>query len=161
MTGKAHAEVRRRFAAAPGKVFAAFSEARLIGQWLSPSPAITLTLLQFDFRVGGAYRFAYHLPDGKTVVVGGVYRSIEPPSTIVFSWIIEPPDEHAGIESEVTVTITPDGGGTELLIRHGKLTRADAALRHAEGWRGAVDQLAELLDAQGLAHGCGRMEKQE
>jgi uncharacterized protein YndB with AHSA1/START domain len=153
MTDKTHAEVRHRFAVAPEKVFAAFSEARLIGRWLSPSPEIKLTLLQFDFRAGGTYRFAYHLPDGKTVIVGGVYRSIEPPSAIVFSWIIEPPDEHAGIESEVTVTITPDGGGTELLIRHEKLTRADAVLRHAEGWRGAVDQLAQLLDVQGLAHG--------
>jgi len=153
MAGETYAEVRRRFAAAPAKVFAAFAEAHMISRWLSPSPEITLTLLQFDFRVGGTYRFAYHLPGGETVIVGGVYRSIEPPSAIVFSWIIEPPDEHAGIESEVTVTVTPDGGGTELLIRHEKLTRTDAVLRHAEGWRGALDQLAVQLEVQGSPHG--------
>ena len=153
MAGETYAEVRRRFAAAPEKVFAAFAEAHMISRWLSPSPEITLTLLQFDFRVGGTYRFAYHVPGGETVVVGGVYRSIEPPSAIVFSWIIEPPDEHAGIESEVTVTVTPDGGGTELLIRHEKLTRTDAVLRHAEGWRGALDQLAVQLEVQGSPHG--------
>ena len=153
MTGKTRAEVHRHFAAAPEKVFAAFAEARLISRWLSPSPEITLTLLQFDFRVGGTYRFAYHLPGGETVIVGGAYRSIEPPSKIVFSWVIEPPDEHAGIESEVTVTITPDRGGTELLIRHEKFTRTDAVVRHAEGWRGALDQLAGLLEVQGLPHG--------
>jgi len=147
MTGKTHAEVRRRFAAAPERVFAAFAEARLVSRWLSPSPGITLSLLQFDFRVGGTYRFAYHMPGGETVIVGGVYRSIERPSAIVFSWTIEPPDEHAGIESEVTVSITPDGGGTELLIRHEKLSRVDAVTRHAEGWRGALDQLAVLLQA--------------
>lgn len=152
MTAKARAEIRHRFAAAPEKVFGAFADPRLIVRWLTPSPEITLTVLQFDFRVGGVYRFAYHLPDGKTVIVGGVYRSIVPPSGIAFSWIIEPPDEHAGIDSEVTVTITPDGGGTELLIRHEKLTRADAILRHTEGWRGAIDQLVVLLDEQGLAH---------
>jgi uncharacterized protein YndB with AHSA1/START domain len=146
------AEVRRRFTAAPEKVFAAFAEARLVGRWLSPSPEITLTLLQFEFRVGGTYRFAYHLPGGETVIVGGAYRSIEPPSRIVFSWIIEPPDEHAGIESEVTVTITPDGGGTELFIRHEKLGRIDAVMRHAEGWRGALDQLTALLEAPELPH---------
>jgi uncharacterized protein YndB with AHSA1/START domain len=152
MTGKTHAEVRHRFAAAPEKIFAAFAEPRLIIRWLTPSPETTLTVLQFDFRVGGTYRFAYHLPDGKTVIIGGVYRSIEPPSGIVFSWIIEPPDEHAGIDSEVTVTITPDGGSTELLIRHQKLTAVGAAPRHAEGWRGALMQLAELLDGEGSAH---------
>jgi uncharacterized protein YndB with AHSA1/START domain len=91
---------------------------------------------------------AYHLPEGGTVIVGGAYRSIEPPSRIVFSWVIEPPDEHAGIDSEVTITITPDPGGSELLIRHEKLTRIGATARHAEGWGGALDQLAMLLETQ-------------
>jgi len=150
---KADAEVRRRFAAAPERVFSAFAEANLVGRWLSPSPEITLTLLQLDFRVGGGYRFAYRMPAGDTVIVGGAYRSIEPPSKIVFSWIIEPPDEHAGIESEVTITITPYGGGAELLIRHEKFAGADAVLRHVEGWRGALDQLSALLEAQGTPLG--------
>jgi uncharacterized protein YndB with AHSA1/START domain len=141
-----HVEVRRRFAAKPEDVFAAFAEARWVGRWLSPSPDIALSLLQFDFREGGAYRFAYRMPGGQTVVVGGSYRSIERPSKIVFSWVIEPPDAHAGIESEVTVTITRDGGGTELVIRHEKLRRPDAMVRHAEGWRGALDQLATMLE---------------
>jgi uncharacterized protein YndB with AHSA1/START domain len=147
------AEVRRRFATAPERVFAAFAEARLVGRWLSPSADVTLTLLQFDFRVGGAYRFAYHVPGGQIMIVGGAYRSIEPPSKIVFSWVIEPPDMHAGIESEVTVMITPDGGGAELLIRHERLARIDAVERHAIGWRGALDRLAALLDAPEMPHG--------
>ena len=141
-------EVHRRFAAGPEQVFAAFAEARLVGRWLSPSPEITLTLLQFDFREGGGYRFAYDFPGGRTVVAGR-YRSIEPPSKIVFSWTIEPPDEHAGIESEVTVTIRRDGAGTELVIRHEKLTPAGATARHDQGWRGALDQLAGLMEAEG------------
>src|SRR5882724_6576148 len=142
-------EVRRRFAVAPEKVFAAFAEARWVGRWLSPSPDIKLTLLQFDFREGGAYRFAYHVPGGQIVTIHGAYLSIEPPSKIVFSWVIEPPDEHAGLESEVTVTITPEDEVTELLIRHVKLTRPGAGVRHAEGWRGALHQLAVLLEPSG------------
>jgi len=148
LADRTRVEVRRRFAAGPEQVFAAFAEARLVGRWLSPSPEITLTLLQFDFREGGGYRFAYDCPGGRTVVAGR-YRSIEPPSKIVFSWTIEPPDEHAGIESEVTVTIRRDGAGTELVIRHEKLTPAGAAARHDQGWRGALDQLAGLMEAEG------------
>jgi uncharacterized protein YndB with AHSA1/START domain len=146
---EAHAEVRRRLKAAPERVFAAFSEARLVSRWLSPAPEIALTVLAFDFRVGGAYRFSYRVPDADAVIVGGVYRLIEPPGKIVFSWVIEPPDVHAGIESEVTVTIMPDGAGAELLIRHDKLLRIDAVERHAAGWRGALDKLAALPDMQG------------
>src|SRR5215472_12236577 len=130
-TDKTHFEIRRRFAATPEKVFAAFAEASYVVRWLTPSPDITLTLLEFNFREGGAYCFAYQLPDGATVIVRGRYRVIEPPSKLTFSWSIDPPDEHAGIESEVTVTITPDGSGTALVIHHEKLTRADAVTRHA------------------------------
>ncbi len=139
------AEVRRRFAAAPDTVFAAFADAALVSRWLTPSPEVALTVLNFDFRVGGSYRFAYHIPSGETMFVNGTYRVIEPPSTIVFSWNIEPPDQHAGIQSDVTVTLTRAGSGTELRIRHQKLTQTGAAARHAEGWRGAIDQLTAVL----------------
>jgi uncharacterized protein YndB with AHSA1/START domain len=146
---KTYAEIRRRFGAAPEKIFAAFAEADLVRRWLTPSPEIKLTVLQFDFREGGAYRFAYHVPAGPTVVVSGSYSVIKPPSKIVFSWVIEPPDEHAGIVSEVKVTITADSSGTELVIRHEKLTRPGAIERHAAGWRGAVERLTELLSRVG------------
>jgi uncharacterized protein YndB with AHSA1/START domain len=141
---EAIAEVRRRLAAPPAKVFGAFADASLVSRWLTPSPEVTLTVLVFEFRVGGAYRFAYHVPGG-TMFVNGTYRAIEPPSRIVFSWNIEPPDEHAGISSEVTITLEPDGSGTALHIRHEQLTRPGAAARHAEGWRGAIDQLSALV----------------
>jgi len=143
------AEIRRRLAYAPEKVFTAFAKAELVTRWLTPSPEIKVTVLQFDFREGGSYRFAYQVPESATVIVAGSYSVIRPPSKIVFSWVIEPPDEHAGIQSEVTVTITPEGSGSALVIRHQKFGRADAIERHAAGWRGATEQLTELLEQEG------------
>jgi uncharacterized protein YndB with AHSA1/START domain len=145
--GDTVAEVSQRLKAAPARVFAAFADAALVSRWLTPSPEVALTVLQYDFRVGGGYRFAYHVPGRETMFVNGVYRVIETPSTIVFSWNIEPPDEHAGVRSEVTVTIAPDGPGARLLIRHEQLTAPGAARRHDEGWRGALDRLTATLDA--------------
>lgn len=139
------AEIRRHLSARPERVFSAFADAGLVGRWLTPSPDVKLVVLEFDFRVGGAYRFAYHVPGGQVMTVNGRYRSIEPPDRIVFSWNIEPPDEHAGLQSEVIVAITPAGDGSELYIRHERLTRDGAVERHDIGWRGALDHLVELL----------------
>ena len=139
------AEIRRRLAAPPDRVFAAFADPDQVALWLKPAPEISLTVLAFDFRVGGAYRFAYHLPDGQTVVIGGVYERIDPPGRLTFSWVIEPPDEHAGLRSRVVVAIADVGDGAELHIRHERLTLPGAVERHAGGWRGAIDHLVRLL----------------
>lgn len=141
------AEVRRRLSASPARVFAAFADPALVASWLTPSPEVVLVVERFDFTVGGAYRFGYHVPGRPTMFVNGVYRVIEPPARLVFSWNIEPPDEHAGIASEVTVRLTPDGDGTRLVIRHERLSRPGAPARHAAGWEGAIGRLAALLRA--------------
>lgn len=145
MTPGERAEVRRRLAAPPERVFAAFASAEVVGLWLTPSPDVKLTVLELDFREGGHYRFAYDTPQGQRMLVGGTYRHIQAPKQLVFSWLIEPPDIHAGIESQVSVSIAPSGDGSELLILHERFERADANARHAEGWAGALDQLRRLL----------------
>ena len=142
---EAVAEVRQHLAAPPSRVFAAFADVSLVSRWLTPSPDVTLRVLEFDFRVGGRYRFAYEVPGRPTMFVNGQYRTIKPPETIVFTWNIEPPDEHAGVRSEVTVMLTPRGAGTDLRIRHAQLTLPGACERHEAGWRGALDHLMALL----------------
>lgn len=139
------AEVRRHLTASPARVFAAFADASLVSRWLTPSRDVRLDVTEFDFRVGGRYRFTYRVPGRDAMVVTGEYRVIEPPSRIVFSWDIQPPDEHAGIRSEVTISLSPEGTGTDLLIRHAKLAAPGARERHAIGWTGAVNHLVELI----------------
>jgi uncharacterized protein YndB with AHSA1/START domain len=80
------AEVRRHLAASPARVFAAFADAALVSRWLTPSRDVRLDVIEFDFRVGGRYRFAYRVPGRDAMVVTGVYRVIDPPSLLVFSW---------------------------------------------------------------------------
>lgn len=140
-------QIRRVLSASPERVFSTFADATLVARWLRPSPDIQLSVLAFDFRPGGSYRFAYDVPTGERMVVGGTYRVIERPARLVFSWLIEPPDEHAGIDSEVTVTLVRKDTGTELTIRHANFGRSDAEARHDQGWRGALALLEALLYA--------------
>jgi uncharacterized protein YndB with AHSA1/START domain len=141
--------VRRVFEATPERVFEAFADPSLVARWLRPSPEVELTVLAFDFRLDGAYRFSYLVPGGERMIVGGRYRVIVPPSRLVFSWVVEPPDVHAGIESEVAVTFVASAEGTEVTIRHDRWGRADADERHDQGWRGALDLLGPLIKGAG------------
>lgn len=124
----------------------------MVAKWLRPSADVKLTVLQFEFRPGGAYRFLYEVPCGQQMRVGGTFRSIESPLQIVFSWLIEPPDEHAGIDSLVSVQLVPSAASTELIIRHDGFGRLDADQRHDQGWRGALDLLEEQLTLE-VTHG--------
>ena len=150
MTTASRVELRRSLNVPAERVFAAFADATLVAQWLRPSPDVKLDVLELEFREGGRYRFAYEVPDGTRMIVGGLYRRIEPPRCIVFSWLIEPPDEHAGIASEVTVLLEQRGSATELLIRHERWERDDAEARHSLGWQGALDLLEAQLERGAL-----------
>lgn len=146
MSALSRVELNRTLHASIDRVFAAFSDPAMVAQWLRPSPDVVLTVLTFEFREGGRYRFAYDGPDGDRMVVGGHYTAIAPPRRIVFSWLIEPPDEHAGIESEVIVQLDPvRANTTQLLIRHSGWGREDAEARHSVGWSGALDLLEGQL----------------
>lgn len=135
--------------AAPDLVFAAFADPALVRRWLKPGPEVTLDVLTYDFRPGGRYRFAYSAPGVAIMHVNGAFQAIEPPSRIVFSWNIEPPDEHAGVQSEVRISIVASDAGSEVHIQHIKLSRSGAPERHAEGWRGALEGLARVLAREG------------
>jgi uncharacterized protein YndB with AHSA1/START domain len=142
------AQVTRRLSAPPERIFSAFASADLVARWLSPSPDIALQVLAYDFQVHGRYRFAYHVPPDQTMHVHGSFLEIMPPRALVFSWIIEPPDEHAGIDSEVRVSIDPVPEGSVLTIVHQRLDQPGAAKRHTAGWLGALDRLESLLRAE-------------
>jgi uncharacterized protein YndB with AHSA1/START domain len=150
-TRETQAQVTRHLSAPPERIFAAFASAELVARWLSPSPEIELQVLTYDFQVRGHYRFAYHVPTGQIMHVHGSFLEIVPPRVLVFSWIIEPPDEHAGIDSKVRVAVAGALDGSILTIVHERLDQPGAAERHTGGWLGALDRLESLLRTEATA----------
>jgi hypothetical protein len=69
------ATVARRLRASPARVFDAFADAAIVGRWLTPSPEVSLTVLQYEFRVGGRYRFAYRVPGRRTITSTAIFGS--------------------------------------------------------------------------------------
>lgn len=84
-------------------------------------------------------------PDGKRITVSGVYRVIEPPHRIVFSWAWD--DEHGkrGHETEITVTFTPASGGTRLVLLQKEFVTAESRAQHEAGWTSTLNCLEQAL----------------
>jgi uncharacterized protein YndB with AHSA1/START domain len=62
-------------------VFEAFTEVRHLSQWWGPE-GFTTTTRAFDFRVGGAWEFVMHGPDGTDYPEWISWTEIDPPERI-------------------------------------------------------------------------------
>ena len=108
----------RRIDAAPERVFRAFSEPAHLARWWGPS-GFTSTFEVFDLRLGGAWRFVLHGPDGTDYPNECVFVEVVVPERIVFEHL-------SGHHFEMTLTFEADAAGGTLV-----------------GWRQVFDSAAE------------------
>lgn len=145
-----HLIARRRIAAPPEVVFAAWTEPEQLKRWWGPR-GIVCTEAEIDLRVGGRYRLANRDAEGRVVWIGGVFERVEPPHRLVYTWAHEP-TEASTEHSRVTVRFEARGEDTEVIVVHERLQTESSRERHGVGWEGCLDGLARLL---GAANGVG------
>jgi uncharacterized protein YndB with AHSA1/START domain len=134
----------RTFAAPRSRVFRAFTERDQVKQWFGPQ-SFTITACAIDLRVGGAYRIVMRSPQGKELIVRGVYREISRPDRLVFTWAWEDEEGEPGHETLVTLSFVASGGKTLLRLSHRNFESASARDAHKGGWAGALACLAAHL----------------
>ena len=142
--GKPRLQITRRYAAPREKVFRAWTDPAALSRWMVPNAANVPTKAQVDLRVGGAYRIEMTSPSGEVHVALGLYRVVDPPSRLVFTWGWPATPERVSL---VTVVLREAEGGTELTLTHEGFF--DAAVRdsHEKGWT----QLLGQLEPAGIA----------
>ena len=133
--------LKRRFNAAPEKVYAAWTQPAQIAQWFGPD-AGGVQRAETDLRAGGSFTIAFNTEDGEEHQVNGVYREVVRNKKLVFTWAWRSTPER---ESLVTVLIEPDGGGSLLTLTHEQFFDEAARDRHSHGWTGSLDKLERYL----------------
>ena len=133
-------EIRRLIAAPRERVFDAWTQAKELDRWSAPSPMTPKA--EVDLRVGGRYRIVMRDPNGVERSVGGVYRVIERPSKLVYTWKWE---ESPMPDSIITIEFHDRGQQTEVLLRHEGLTDVESRARHEHGWNGCFDNLVGFV----------------
>jgi uncharacterized protein YndB with AHSA1/START domain len=133
--------LERLIAAPPERVFALWTEPDQLVRWWGPE-GYDVPSHKIDVRPGGHWRTTLRRPEGKLLTVSGVYRAIEPPRRLVFTWAWE--DEHGarGHETEITVTFAPAPGGTKLVLVQKEFATKDSRDQHEHGWASSLDCLS-------------------
>lgn len=109
--------------------------------WRMDEPGWAFAGATVDLRVGGAYRLGMTSPDGQSHVAVGVYRTVERPGRLAFTWDWEDPASRVG-DTLVTVELKKvSADTTEVVLTHERLPDATRAEGHQRGWT----QLVTLL----------------
>jgi len=93
---------------------------------------------ELDARPGGRYRIDV---DGEHVA-SGEYREVEPPRRVLMTWGWEGSEAVPPGSTVVEITLTPDGPGTVLRLRHMGLPSAEERESHKAGWQQYTGALA-------------------
>ncbi|MFI7002461.1 SRPBCC family protein [Nocardia sp. NPDC050175] len=105
--------ITRAISAPRHLVFEAFTEVRHLSQWWGPN-GFTTTTRAFEFRVGGAWDFVMHGPDGTDYQEWISWTEITPPERIALRHGEFRADPNA---FESVLTFATDGAGTRIEMR--------------------------------------------
>jgi len=141
-------EMERRIAARPETVFRYFTDAQRYRLWQGVDA-------ELDPRPGGLFRV--HMTGRTHVFARGEFVEVQPPERLVFTWGWEKltglPEEMETVppgSSTVEITLTPDGDGTILRLRHNGLPSALASGFHTDGWTMSFERLVVLAEGGDL-----------
>lgn len=136
--------VRRTIAASAEDLFDAWLDPEALAIWMRPGAGIHKTQAKVEPRVGGRFEINMHADSG-VIPHSGVYRVIDRPRQLVFTWF----SPHTGDrDSLVTVDFVAQGSRTEVIVTHEHLPEAKRDA-HNGGWIRALEKLDEA-SASGL-----------
>jgi len=135
--------LERLIASPPEVLFALWTEPAQLLRWWAPK-GYEPSVHSLDTRPGGRWRITLRRSDGGVLAMSGVYRTIEPPRRLAFTWAWEDESGARGHETEVMVSFEATPGGTRLVLRQQRFESKQARDNHNAGWSSGFDRLAKI-----------------
>ena len=135
--------ITRVFDAPRELVFAAWTDPDQLASWLGPH-GYTPSAVTLATRPGGAWRACIRSPEGDEHWMHGVYREIDAPERLVFTFAW---DTEGDLRTETLVTIgfaDLDGKTEMTFVQTGFPTAADRD-GHDEGWTSSFEDLTGFI----------------
>ena len=120
--------------ASPATVFSYLIDPSKFAQWMGVGA-------ELDPRPGGRFRID---ADGVHIALGE-YREVDSPHRLVMTWGWLGDDSIPPGSTLVEITLTPEGAGTRLRLRHTGLPDESARQTHRAGWALYTTRLAGLF----------------
>jgi uncharacterized protein YndB with AHSA1/START domain len=136
--------VTRIVEASRPRVFAAWTKAEEMKHWMAPGE-LRVANAESDLRVGGTYLIHMRSPQGDDFTVSGVYREVQAPDRVVYTWHWA--HDHRTPDMIVTVEFFDRGNRTEIVLTHEGFPNMESRARHEHGWMGCLANLVEAVHA--------------
>ena len=140
--------MKRTFNAPVALVWEAWTQPEHISKWWGPQGMQT-KVITHDFKVGGEWKYAMAMPDGKEFISEGIYQEIVPHEKIVTSAEFKPMTE--GVELQILMQ--GDGEKTHFVF---KVIHATEEYRIQQekmgiynGWGSVFDRLQAFVEKAG------------
>jgi uncharacterized protein YndB with AHSA1/START domain len=134
-------DLKRLINAPRERVFAAWTTPDEILKWFGPDDGCQLLSVRVDLRVGGEYCIRVNSKAcGEATEVSGIYRQVERPSRLVYTWGWSDSRLDVG-ETLVTVDFVDVKGDTEVHLRHEGFPTTEHRDNHNYGWSASLEKL--------------------
>ena len=128
----------RSIAAAPERVWSAFTNADEYAAWIWPVE--WNTVCSIDLRIGGEFRVA---SEQVGLSIRGTYVEIDPITRLVMNWLPTGSTD----ETVLTISIEPTATGTELILTHENFADDQSREAHEQGWTDCLSRLPAYVGA--------------
>lgn len=141
-TTEAKIELERTIKAPIDKVWAAWTQADMLGKWFAPGD-MGVEVHSCEVKIGGQYEITMVGDDGRHTATG-TYTAIDEPKRLAMTWNWTGEGAMPN-DTDLEITLEPVDGGTRLVLLHTRLPNQDAADHHTEGWVGCLANLEKLF----------------